>query len=103
MCCWIDRQRRTVRRPAEISRYVVSATRCLRHAFRRNACQLANRLSCHTVCRKFARRAVARSARTLLRASAQGEHARQREQALAYRQCFAHVDGQIGARRRRRA
>ena len=55
------------------------------------------------VCRTVARRAFARSARTLLRASAWGEHASAREQALACEQCFAQVAGQIGARKRRRA
>ena len=55
------------------------------------------------VCRTVARRAFARSARTLLRASAWGEHASAREQALACWQCFAQVAGQSGARKRRRA
>ena len=55
------------------------------------------------VCRTVARRAFARSARTLLRASAWGEHASAREQALACWQCFAQVAGLSGARKRRRA
>ena len=55
------------------------------------------------MCKTVARRAFARSARTLLRASAWGEHASAREQALACRQCFAQVAGQSGARKRRRA
>ena len=103
MCLEIALQRRTVRRPALMSRYAVSAARCRRQQARRKACRRTPFPSCHTVCKTVARRAFARSARTLLRASAWGEHARQREAAFACRQCRAHVAGHKGARKRLRA
>ena len=100
---WIERQRRTVRRSADVSKYAVAPTRCLRQICKRKDCQPAKRLSSQHLCRKLARRVAARNACTLLRATAQGAHASTREQALACRQCFAQLVGLRGARVRRRA
>ena len=103
ICLEIALQRWTVLRPALMSRYAVSAARWRRQQASLKACRRTPFPSCQIVCKTVARRAFARSARTLLRASAWGEHASAREQALACWQCFAQVAGQSGARKRRRA